>query len=134
MRHRSRPRPLGWAPGAVSAGSRIEHDLNCPQAARASSWHKRARSTERELFVLKSRRGARLSFGGAARNVRQLHLREQETALTSISCLVQPRLQPQSETCRRSPKTDVKRVREPHRKRREISSTEALRTLTFKAI
>jgi hypothetical protein len=70
----------------------------CPEAALASSWILTSPPSERELLVLKGRRGERVSFEEAGRNAWQSPPTAKESATSIlISCLVQP-------SCNREPK------------------------------
>ena len=63
---------LDW-PSARLGGLRrgIGNKDLAPRLPSRRAGYERARSPERELLVLKGRRGERMSFGGAGRNVRQ---------------------------------------------------------------
>jgi hypothetical protein len=79
----------------------------CP---RVEPSYERARFPERELMVLKSRRGERVSFEGAGRNARQSGDPEKGPPNLDLDYVFGAAwvLQPRGETARRSRKAQVK--------------------------
>lgn len=94
MRHSSRPRRLDWTPvrlGFLKPEDRTPRTLprGCPRVELAPNSD---RSAERDRVALKSRRGERMIFEGADQRVCSRPAQAKgESALTLISCLVQPR-------------------------------------------
>ena len=79
----------------------------CPDV---EPWYERARFPERELMVLKSRRGERVSFEGAGRNARQSWARDSGPTHLDLDYVFGAAwvLQPRCEAPRRSRKARVK--------------------------
>jgi len=79
----------------------------CP---RVEPWYERARFPERELMVLKSRRGERVSFEGAGRNARQSWGPVRDLAHLDLDYVFGAAwvLQPRCEAARRRRKAPVK--------------------------
>ena len=94
MRHCSRPRRFDWTPvrlGFLNPENRTPRTLprGCPRVELASNSD---RSWERDRVALKSRRGERMIFEGADQCVCSRRAQAKGwSALTLISCLVQPR-------------------------------------------
>ena len=123
------PVRLGWTRPKVGA---CDLARGCP---RVEPCYERARPTGRELLVLKSRRGERVSFYGAGRKARQSPSpKSGRRTWTLITCLVQPGC------CNRDAKLGGVVEKQGSRvpiitiKRRGKSSTETVHALTSEAI
>ena len=102
---------LDWPPVRLGAWSLVIGTATMPRGCpHVELCTERARFTERELMVLKSRRGERVSFEGAGRKARQSWGPSLGLAYLDLDYVFGAAwvLQPRGETARRSQKAQVK--------------------------